>query len=103
MLQNISEPQLLEFYYCGMRTGYSQRQLKKQAVEGKTTVYNCEYCPSFHEIPVEDNVKETAKSEYAKIIHRFSRTETINIVVADTPTKYEPSDLTDSIIIRGIN
>jgi hypothetical protein len=99
-MQHITEPQLLEFYYCGMRTGYSYREIKGTIPERKTEIYNCEYCPNYHVVPQVDNVKETAINEYSTFINELTQTKPINLSVKHD---YEPSPLTDAIIIRSID
>ena len=47
-----TEPELREFYLCGIRTGYdSVKSAEKEAKHwANHTSYNCEYCPGVHHV-----------------------------------------------------
>jgi len=65
-------PQLIEFYNCGMRTGYPN---PRQAVIGKAAkmgfpieeikVENCAYCPGYHSYNPEETPGDIHQAEEA--------------------------------------
>ena len=91
---NITRPELLEFWYCGLREGY--HHLKRKQIPVGSKLYICKYCPSSHIIPDVNDEDKMAKYAYEEYLMLLDH---LNI---DYP-KYIPSVETEKIIIRSTN
>lgn len=74
-----TDEQLLEFYLCGMRTGFPTAKDAK-AKHVNSDIIQCIYCPSFHVSPHHENKHEAveeANKAFAKLIESLNENSTV--------------------------
>ena len=98
----VTDNQLVEFYLCGLRTGFeSRKQAAKFDNSTEASIIKCDFCPGFHSVP-KHNDHETlildARNEYRKLLEKTNGT------TQNKTTIVEPQVVTvstDVIIIRS--
>lgn len=62
-----TQPELREFYLCGIRTGYSNPAQALRAAEqwDGHAAYDCEYCPGHHHVKADALHSHEKLNDYA--------------------------------------